>query len=179
LKTYDDEDLNIRALKDKKDAEQQYEHLSKTYLGLIEKTKLLSEEMRLYQQRLGIYGANDDKPAEETQDPLMIKLGLKNGGFEELMKKDYNYLLPLFTAYKHKLNTLDQHLTQRYRQVVRHDHELNNQLQIQQTLVDQIDKKLQGRSSNLPGETQPINLDYNFMGRFLLRRLRISRGLDL
>lgn len=113
----DDEDVIFRNLKDRKDAEVRYQSLQKNYESLIEKStrppneaKTLASEMRLYQERLNIYFQGEEKGGEELIQPLLMKIGLMKPDSEEFIKKDYNYLLPLLVAYKHKLSTLDKHV---------------------------------------------------------------------
>jgi hypothetical protein len=113
----DEEDPVLRNLKDKKEAESKYHNVQKNYDSLIDKSscppntaKTLSSEMRLYQERLNIYFHGEEKGGEELIEPLLAKIGLTKPGSEEFIKKDYNYLLPLLVAYKHKLNTLDKHV---------------------------------------------------------------------
>ena len=113
----DEEDHIFRNLKDKKDAEATYQTLQKNYESLIEKStsppneaKLLASEMRIYQERLNIYFQGEEKGGQELIQPLLVKIGLTKPDTEEFIKKDYNYLLPLLVAYKHKLNTLDKHV---------------------------------------------------------------------
>lgn len=114
----DDEDVMFRNLKDKKDAEVRCQSLQKIYDSLIEKStcppneaKTLATEMRLYQERLNIYFQGEEKGGEELIQPLLMKIGLTKPNSEEFIKKDYNYLLPLLVAYKHKLSTLDKHVS--------------------------------------------------------------------
>jgi hypothetical protein len=121
--------------------------------------------MRIYQDKLGIYTESDLKSQQETfEDPLLAKIGIgKQAEFDQLKKKDFNYLLPLLIAYKHKLSMLDKHLTERYKQVVRKNNDLENQLEIKDKLIAQIDSKQQ-ETLNIHKIADPLNADYSSMG---------------
>ena len=131
--------------------------------------------MRIYQDKLGIYTESDLKSQQETlEDPLLARLGIgKQPELEQLNKKDFNYLLPLLVAYKHKLSMLDKHLTERYKQVVRKNNDLENQLEIKQKLITQIDNKQQ-EALNIAGSIDPLNADYSSMGTRLSPRLHLA-----
>lgn len=73
--------------------------------------KNLSAELKLYQERLNIYTDETAQETEGTSDPILIKLGLRQGELN-LVKKDYNYLVPLLVAYKNKIAHLDSHVGQ-------------------------------------------------------------------
>ena len=122
--------------------------------------------MKLYQERLNLFAdAGFQENQEESVDPLLEKLGFARNGDETggLTKKDYNYLMPLLVAYKHKLSVLDKHLTERYKLLVRRDNDLTSQMEIQQKIIDQIENKQQ-EALNLKNTVDPVNADYASMG---------------
>ena len=95
--------------------------------------------MKVYQERLKIYTPEDDSAKED--------LGWKTGplsrhpNHNDFDSGDSSYWLPLLLAYKHKIATLDQHLRQRQKQVIKAENDLKDQLDEQNRLMQQIDDK--------------------------------------
>ena len=72
--------------------------------------KILTHELKMYQERMGIMHFNTDLEIK-SDDPILKMIGIKKYDNAQLNQGTFDYITPLLLSYKHKIITLDKHVS--------------------------------------------------------------------